>query len=819
MASSPSWKRMNSQDSPTIIKPFHPAPQLQRSASYPPQNGASCRETGMIEKMLGSYGFITCCDRDGRLFFHGSHYDGNMENLKIGDAVEFETIPDCRSGKPIASKIIKLSQGTISSEIISEEPLSGLVVLEAKASRQKTPMGCPMTAEYGQVAYEMNGESFFLAYGMEDMYDKGRLLKKGDKVAFFIATDKRNGNVQARRIRMVEPVQVPMFQGVVCSMKESFGFIERADVVKEIFFHYSSFTGDINDLLLGDDVEFEVGHRNDKEVAVTIKKLPTGTVIFEDIGENDQGGCITKVIPRFTTKKTNDPFPGKLIYVLEDGGKRELSYGDKDLLHSYTLCVGDIVNFQIATDKRDHLQRATNLELSEATFKEGKEVRETGIIAAVKEGFGFIKCVDRDARMFFHFNEMLHSEGDIHISDEVEFSVMSDPTQAQRQIATRIKQLPKGSVTFQNVLPQRLKGVVDRLPDNLWGRSPGKNRDHTPELGLIRYQEDDSEVSVKFHAKDTDVRVPPDVKDEVEFNIAELKRDKSHLAVAIVVLNRGAKTDKQGYIAVLKDSFGFIETAEHDHEVFFHYSEFSGDVNDIDVGDEVSYSVIRKGPKISAEEVSKLPKGTIVVEPKKPGILQGKVIRPLRNIDPQQAEYNGLIQVVNEDNSDGAVYPYCIISLTDSHDFLQKGDPVQLQLCIANISGKEWACNVVAIRKILRTHVDSIKNNFGFLNYDTGEGKKLFFHMSEVQEGCDLHPGDEVEFVLIQNQQNGRHSAINVRRLSEIQRPGHLNRLKSVPSEERGPKTMVIRTPKGPDGTKGFNLGRTISNGTEERSM
>ena len=30
-----------------------------------------------------------------------------------------------------------------------------------------------------------------------------------------------------------------------------------------------------------------------------------------------------------------------------------------------------------------------------------------GTVAAVKEGFGFIKCVDRDARMFFHFSEML----------------------------------------------------------------------------------------------------------------------------------------------------------------------------------------------------------------------------------------------------------------------------------------------------------------------------------------------------------------------------------------------------------------------------
>ncbi|XP_038076264.1 cold shock domain-containing protein E1-like [Patiria miniata] len=819
MASSPSWKRLNSQDSPGMIKPFRPANhQLNRAASFPPQNGASYRETGMIEKMLGSYGFITCCDREGRLFFHGSHYDGNMENLKIGDPVEFETIPDCRTGKPIASKIIKLSPGTISNELISEETLSGLVVQEAKPSRLKTPAGCPTTAEYGQVAYEINGESFFLAYGIEDMYDKGRPLKKGDKVSFFLATDKRNGNVQARRIRMVEPVQVPMYQGVVCSMKESFGFIERADVVKEIFFHYSSFTGDINDLLLGDDVEFEVGYRNDKEVAINIKKLATGTVIFEDIGDKLEEGTISKTIPRFTTKKTNDPFPGKLIYVLEDGGKRELSYGDKDILNAYTLCVGDIAKFNIATDKRDHLQRATNLELSEKTFKEGKEVRETGIIAAVKDGFGFIKCVDRDARMFFHFNEMLHS-GDIHISDEVEFSVMTDPTQPQRQIATRIKKLPKGTVTFQIVLPQRLKGSVDKLPDNLWGRSPGKNRDHTPELGSISYQDNGSTKSVKFHAKDTDVRIPPDLGDEVEFNIAEVKRDGSRLAVTIVVLNRSAKTSKQGYIAVLKEKFGFIEADDHDHEVFFHYSEFSGDVNDLEVGDEVSYSLIRKGPKISAEEVTKLPKGTIPVEPKKPGVLQGKVIRPLRNIDPQQAEYNGLIQVINEDESEGAVYPYCIVSLSDKHDFLQRGDPVQFQLCSSVDNGKEWACNVVAIRKILRTHVDCIKGHFGFLNYDPGEGKKLFFHMSEVQDGFDLHPGDEVEFVLIQNQQNGRHSAINIRRLSEIQRPGHLSRLKSMPSEEKGPRMIATRVPRGPDGTKGFSLARTTQNGDNEKEI
>ena len=31
-----------------------------------------------------SYGFIQCCDRQARLFFHFSQFDGNIEHLKIG---------------------------------------------------------------------------------------------------------------------------------------------------------------------------------------------------------------------------------------------------------------------------------------------------------------------------------------------------------------------------------------------------------------------------------------------------------------------------------------------------------------------------------------------------------------------------------------------------------------------------------------------------------------------------------------------------------------------------------------------------------------
>ena len=57
----------------------------------------------------------------------------------------------------------------------------------------------------------------------------------------------------------------------------------------------------------------------------------------------------------------------------------------------------------------------------------------------MRDGFGFIKCVDRDARMFFHFSEVLE-ESQLHISDEVEFTVVPVSTRERR--APHLPSLP-----------------------------------------------------------------------------------------------------------------------------------------------------------------------------------------------------------------------------------------------------------------------------------------------------------------------------------------------------------------------------------------
>uniref|UniRef100_H3CZX2 Cold shock domain containing E1, RNA-binding n=1 Tax=Tetraodon nigroviridis TaxID=99883 RepID=H3CZX2_TETNG len=242
--------------------------------AYANGTGPGVRETGVVEKLLTSYGFIQCSERQARLFFHCSQYNGNLQELKIGDDVEFEVAPDRRTGKPIAVKLLKIKP-----EMLTEERISGQVVsavpthLDGKSAPGQVPTG--------SVCYERNGEVFYLTYTPDDV--EGNIhVDTGDKVSFYMETNKHTGSVSARSIQLVKKKQMRC-QGVVCATKEAFGFIERADVVKEIFFHYSEFKGDLEALQAGDDVEFTIKDRNGKEVATDVRLLPQGTVIFEDI--------------------------------------------------------------------------------------------------------------------------------------------------------------------------------------------------------------------------------------------------------------------------------------------------------------------------------------------------------------------------------------------------------------------------------------------------------------------------------------------------------------------------------------------------------
>lgn len=795
---SPQWKSYQPPVQDPAILAFQraPAPAFSNGVNgLPPasSNGASVRETGVVEKLLHSYGFVQCCERDARLFFHFSEYAGNIDTVKIGDPVEFQMSFDRKTGKPIACAVVGVSPGTVSFEMMSEEKVTGSVAQEAKLSKIKGG-GAANQDGLGRVTYEQKGECFFLPFSMEDIEGSSK-LHVGDEVTFYIATDKRNGNIRARKLKLTQAAELEKVQGVVCSMKDSFGFIERSDVVREIFFHYSEFHGNVNELVLGDDVEFSIQTRNNKEVATEIKKLPEGTVIFEDVALEKRRGKVQKTLKGQHGRRQSDPLAGRIVYETVNG-PIEIPFGDKDQQGDYTLQPGDIVDFNIATDRRDKLQRATNIVLVEDTFKVNGESREKGVVAAIKEGFGFITCADRDQRMFFHFSELMKPSNEVKVGDELEFCVIQDPTSPSRQIAIRIVVLPKGSVSFETTLPQRIIGSVEKESIS---KQQGKSKEPSP--GIIMYDVNGTKQTIPYTNKAFQGSVPK-YGDKVEFQICESRRNNTKTAANVKVLSRAPVVKQQGFIATLKDSFGFIETAEHDREIFFHFSAFEGDSNELDVGEEVEFTLSKKTSKVSAEKLKLLPKGTVAPETILPDVFDGRIVRCMRIINPDQDEYPGLVQVGNEENPNASTFPYGITSLADKRDFLQKGDLVKFQVAKINATAEKRATKIAAVRKILRAKVDSVKGQFGFLQHEAEENKKLFFHMSEVHDNAELQSGDTVEFVVVHNQRNGKYSAVSLRKISEMKRPERLmSRLKS---EDVGPKMVTTRQPKGPDGTKGF---------------
>lgn len=55
---------------------------------------------------------------------------------------------------------------------------------------------------------------------------------------------------------------------------------------------------------------------------------------------------------------------------------KELPFGDKDTRSKVTLLEGDHVRFNISTDRRDKLERATNIEILTDSFELTEESRE-----------------------------------------------------------------------------------------------------------------------------------------------------------------------------------------------------------------------------------------------------------------------------------------------------------------------------------------------------------------------------------------------------------------------------------------------------------
>jgi len=777
------------------------------------------KEKGVVEKLLNSYGFLECASSGSRVFFHYSEYDGDPNDLNFGDCMEFSLTTDPRNHKLLAVKLVKLPPGSVVIETLSEEVNIGKVEMEPRHPKNGDH---PDASTSGRVSYDKNGEFFFLPFTINDTQNEDQ-LRKGDMVSFQIATNKRSGVMRARKVKYVSDYKQPnTVQGIVSSLKESFGFIERADVVAEIFFHYSEFNGDVNELMIGDDVDFQLVNRLGKEIAVKVNKLEPGTVVFEDISTTRFRGHVLKAI---NTRLLNNSVDGHLTGMIEYQGKtdtHEVLFGDRDTEDDIQLQKGDVVEFNVSTDRRDNLQRAVNIKLISVVLKDGQK-RDVGVVTALKEGFGFIKCAEQDLSIFFHFSEILEQSHILDIGQEVEFTIENDSI-SRRQHATRIRFLPKGSVSFESISTEKYAGVVEQEASTRNMKSPNKHKEL--EYGVIRCIRDDKEVNVYFNLRDCRPREVPRFCDKVEFILVTKKATNQLFARDISIMEKYEPTYQLGFVCALKESYGFIEAETHDREVFFHYSELDIDPNDIELGDGVKYVETKKGGKRSAENVTRVMVSPVDDEDVQPTILDGVILRPMRTVDPEQEEYEGLLQLVQPDDGDekvphddGTLYSFGITDVMEKKEALQKGDKVNFQMRTDKMTKKERPTNISCKRNVLRGKVESMKGQFGFISYDSDDGKSVFFHMSEVQNspGKELKAGDDVRFVIVQNHKNAKRSAVRVQKMTD-ERPEHLSRRRSTRLSESTVinKVQIVRQPSGPDGSKGFNVNRSSKSFTDE---
>lgn len=96
-------------------------------------------------------------------------------------------------------------------------------------------------------------------------------------------------------------------------------------------------------------------------------------------------------------------------------------------MYFYSRRHGDWVQFQVATDRRDSLRRATRISLLHESFSVSGERREGGVVTSVSlaEGYGWIRAAEREPRLLFKLGEVLDKErGDVQVNEEVEFTTV-----------------------------------------------------------------------------------------------------------------------------------------------------------------------------------------------------------------------------------------------------------------------------------------------------------------------------------------------------------------------------------------------------------
>lgn len=551
---------------------------------------------------------------------------GNKFNLKPDDEIEFDLIPDHRGRFPPfeATQIEPLEAGSLRYDFSDN--------LVDRLERERGEIfAMPEGDTDGTIQWQRFDTCFYLSFNSRDLLeirpDKRRPMQIGDRVEFYHAQE-RKSNLDKKLAKFIIPARARRYQGEVCSVKSGYGFIKRLDDVKETFFHASQVISPSSDsenpkrIEVGDKVDFSLGKHDGKDVAQQIAILPrTFPIIFDDQQVDSLSGNIVEFKGRIVKPCVKGKLeqPGKIKYKNYQnyqGAIDEIEYYERDRQNSFTILKNDKIIFNIATDRRSRRDRAINIRIQEDEITDD---RERGIVAAVKDGFGFIKRDKssrrdhHDSRMFFHSSELLDKSAvsgrrRIKMGDEVEFTVLRDPlakhTQQGRCHATRIKIISSRNIRYENHNREKGSNYGSKwmsgkkyskvsFSEELENLEIVENRKmYSPSIrddvegvietlptkdsrGFIRLEkhmgsgEGPTEVIPVTMQSFEHVKVLPTEGDKVSFGI-EAKCGEVH----VTKINTKS-TRFLGKVKLIKENenYGFVICENEDEDLFFHFSD------------------------------------------------------------------------------------------------------------------------------------------------------------------------------------------------------------------------------------------------------
>lgn len=329
---------------------------------------------GVVVIKKEGFGFVKSPTLESRVYFHSKDCDSECAT---GSTVTFVLGKDDKTGKTVGKMVTTVSQPEPKSKKTTEDTIPGLftgIVVSLPRSNNSVHVddgmisfvdlnGKQQQAMFGQWRLAAHQQRDTFTYGVTVQFKLAQNTRTKVYKAFEVEIDEDVLKAAAEAASSVHdaPEEVDEVQyGKVALMKKAFGFIKRVEHAGDLFFHFSEVVSAIEDIKVGDDLQFFVKRdESGKCYATNVSKAQPGTVQFEVVGNELYHGV---VIEKPFISKSYEKSAGVIEFVdkpLADGriggmlrkkDTKKILFYASDSEGSQSLRQGDHVTFRMLTD-------------------------------------------------------------------------------------------------------------------------------------------------------------------------------------------------------------------------------------------------------------------------------------------------------------------------------------------------------------------------------------------------------------------------------------------------------------------------------------